>query len=68
MVVSKTYDGAPISTTRIKVTFIASIRDIAHAGTLAGTGITLLAIATIANFSTFDVGLSPLSTLFGAAF
>ncbi len=68
MVDSKTYDDAALSSTHFKWTFIASLGDFLDAGMLAGTGITLLAIGTLLNFTTLEDGLPALITLLGAAF
>ena len=68
MVDSKTYDDAALSSTHFKWTFIASLGDFLDAGMLAGTGITLLAIGTLLNFTTLEDGLPALITLMGAAF
>lgn len=68
MVESKTYDDAALSGTHFKWTLIASLGDFLDAGMLAGTGITLLAIGTLLNFTTLEDGLPALITLLGAAF
>ena len=68
MVESKTYDDAVLSRTHFKWTLIASLGDFLDAGMLAGTGITLLAIGTLLNFTTLEDGLPALITLLGAAF
>ena len=68
MVESKTYDDAALSRTHFKWTLIASLGDFLDAGMLAGTGITLLAIGTLLNFTTLEDGLPALITLLGAAF
>lgn len=68
MVESKTYDDAVLSGTHFKWTLIASLGDFLDAGMLAGTGITLLAIGTLLNFTTLEDGLPALITLLGAAF
>ncbi|MEM3448866.1 MAG: MFS transporter [Thermoplasmatales archaeon] len=49
-------------------TFIASLGDFLDAGMFAGTGITLLAIATLLHFNTLESGLPALVTLLGTAF
>ncbi len=68
MVESKTYDDAALSGTHFKWTLIASLGDFLDAGMLAGTGITLLAIGTLLNFTALEDGLPALITLLGAAF
>ncbi|WMT51094.1 MAG: MFS transporter [Ferroplasma sp.] len=68
MVESRTYDDAALSGTHFKWTLIASLGDFLDAGMLAGTGITLLAIGTLLNFTTLEDGLPALITLLGAAF